>query len=97
MNLINRVLRAISLLLLAAFLSPASVFAADATSFDPTKVPIQAKGAGGVPVGTVVSWPVASNPADPANWLECNGQSVSPTVYPELYALVGGNVPDYRG
>jgi hypothetical protein len=30
-------------------------------------------------------------------WLECNGQSISSTVYPELFALVGGNVPDYRG
>jgi hypothetical protein len=30
-------------------------------------------------------------------WLECNGQTISSTVYPELLALVGGNVPDYRG
>jgi hypothetical protein len=51
----------------------------------------------GVPVGTVVAWPVSSNPSDWSNWLECNGQSISSTAYPDLYAVVGGTVPDYRG
>jgi hypothetical protein len=97
MRTINRV---ISLLLLAAILLPAArsvSFAADATSFDPTKVSVVAKSSGGVPVGTVVAWPVATNPPDMDKWLECNGQSISSTVYPELYALIGGTVPDYRG
>ncbi|MDR2744702.1 MAG: phage tail protein, partial [Desulfovibrio sp.] len=78
--------RVISLLLLAAFLLPlqAISFAADSTSFDPTKIPIVAKSSGGVPVGTVVAWPVATNPADMDKWLECNGQTISSTVYPEL-------------
>ncbi|ATD82359.1 phage tail protein [Desulfovibrio sp. G11] len=70
---------------------------ADSTSFDPTKVAVKAKGSGGVPVGTIISWPVATNPDDMDNWLECNGQSISQSVYPELFALVGPKVPDLRG
>lgn len=70
---------------------------ADATSFDPTQVAVKAKGAGGVPVGTIISWPVATDPEDMDNWLECNGQTVSQTAFPELFAVVGARVPDYRG
>lgn len=69
---------------------------ADATSFDPTRVEVKAKGSG-VPVGMILAWPVGQNPEDMDNWLECNGQSISRSVYPELSALVGGNVPDLRG
>lgn len=74
-----------------------TVFAGDATSFNPVPITVIAKGAGGVPVGTIIAWPVARNPADMENWLECNGQSFSASVYPELFALVGGRVPDYQG
>lgn len=70
---------------------------ADATSFDPTRVEVKAKGSGGVPVGTIISWPVSQNPEDMDNWLECNGQSISRSVYPELFALMGGQAPDLRG
>ena len=87
-------------LLLWFFLLPLlaqPVLGADSTSFDPTKVAVEAKSSGGVPVGTIISWPVATNPEDMDNWLECNGQSISPSVYPELFALVGPNVPDLRG
>ena len=87
-------------LLLWLFLLPLlaqPVLGADATSFDPTKVAVEAKSSGGVPVGTIISWPVATNPEDMDNWLECNGQSISPSVYPELFAVVGGQVPDLRG
>ncbi|MCD7983342.1 MAG: phage tail protein, partial [Desulfovibrio sp.] len=70
---------------------------ADATSFDPTRVEVKAKGSGGVPVGTIISWPVSQNPEDMDNWLECNGQSISWSVYPELFALLGGRTPDLRG
>ena len=70
---------------------------ADATSFDPTRVEVKAKGSGGVPVGTIISWPVSQNPEDMDNWLECNGQSISRSVYPELFAVVGGQTPDLRG
>lgn len=71
--------------------------AGDSTSFNPVPIPVVAKGAGGVPVGTIIAWPVAQNPADMENWLECNGQSISASVYPELSALVGAKVPDFRG
>ena len=75
----------------------------DATSFNPTAVEVTAKATSSIPVGTIIAWPVAQNPADwqnsdgSYNWLECNGQSISQTVYPELFALVGGQVPDLRG
>ena len=83
--------------LLLAF-TPPPVIGADSTGFNPTTVAVEAKSAGGgVPVGTIVAWPVASNPEDMDNWLECNGQAVSQTAYPELFALVGARVPDYRG
>ena len=75
----------------------------DATSFNPTAVEVTAKATSSIPVGTIISWPVAQNPADwqnsdgSYNWLECNGQSISKTVYPELFALMGGHTPDLRG
>jgi hypothetical protein len=65
----------------------------DSTSFSPVSVQVAATG--GVPVGTVVAWPVASNPSDASSWLECNGQSTA--GYPELAAVVGATVPDFRG
>ena len=75
----------------------------DATSFNPTAVEVTAKATSSISVGTIIAWPVAQNPADwqnsdgSYNWLECNGQSISQTVYPELFALIGGQVPDLRG
>ena len=75
----------------------------DATSFNPTAVEVTAKATSSISVGTIIAWPVAQNPADwqnsdgSYNWLECNGQSISQTVYPELFALMGGHTPDLRG
>ena len=86
-----------ALLFLLPLLAAAPIHGADATSFDPTRVEVKAKGSGGVPVGTIVAWPVATNPEDMDNWLECNGQSISPSVYPELFAVLGNSVPDLRG
>jgi len=70
--------------------------AADGTSFNPTTISVKSVGAS-IPVGTVITWPSNSWPSDRDNWLECNGQSISSAVYPELVALVGSRVPDYRG
>ncbi len=90
------------LALIISLLCP-TVQAADGTSFDPTKVEVKAKGVSSIPVGTIISWPVAQNPADfqntdgTYNWLECNGQSFDATVYPELFAVVGPTVPDLQG
>lgn len=78
------------------------VCGADSTTFNPTTVAVIAKGTSSIPVGTIISWPVAQNPADwqnsdgSYNWLECNGQSISKTVYPELFAAVGSRTPDFR-
>ena len=82
---------------------PLTVHAADATSFNPTTVKVTAKPISSIPVGTIIAWPVAQNPADwrnpdgSYNWLECNGQNFSQAAYPELFALLGGKLPDLRG
>ena len=83
-------------LLLASLVFSSPVLAADSTSFDPTTVMVQSVGAS-IPVGTVITWPSNSWPSDRDNWLECNGQSISSAVYPELVGVVGSRVPDYRG
>ncbi|MBS5457170.1 phage tail protein [Bilophila sp.] len=70
--------------------------AADGTSFNPTTISVKSVGAS-IPVGTVITWPSNSWPSDRDNWLECNGQSISSAVYPELVGVVGGNVPNYQG
>ncbi|MCP4161046.1 MAG: tail fiber protein [Deltaproteobacteria bacterium] len=55
------------------------------------------------PVGSVITWTMS---IPPEGHLECNGQSLSTTEYPELFAVIkytyGGsgdkfNIPDYRG
>lgn len=90
-------------LLICSLLWAVPAHSLDATSFNPTAVEVTAKATSSIPVGTIIAWPVAQNPADwqnsdgSYNWLECNGQSISKTVYPELFALVGGQVPDLRG
>jgi hypothetical protein len=43
-----------------------------------------------LPIGSIVMWAKSSLPS---NWLECNGQSVNQTLYPDLYSLMS-NVPD---
>jgi len=70
--------------------------ARDATSFNPVPITVQAEAAG-VPIGTIIAWPVATNPQDWNKWLECDGSSISAVVYPELRALVGANTPNLTG
>jgi hypothetical protein len=74
----------------------ASAPAADSTSFNPTAVQVKVE-THSVPIGTIVAWPVEKNPADWHKWLECDGQTIDPAVYPELAALAGARVPDLRG
>ena len=71
-------------------------FCLDSTGFNPATVSVQSVGSS-IPVGTVITWPSSSWPPDADNWLECNVQAINSTVYPELVALVGATVPDYRG
>jgi len=64
---------------------------------------ITASSKGSVPVGTVIVWPVASDPEDMTNsdgthnWLECNGQSFNTTIYSALSGIVGTKTPNYQG
>jgi len=75
-----------------------SAFAADSASFNPTSYGINAQSAGSeLAVGSIIVWPVASNPEDAANWLECNGQTINSAIYPELAVIMGARVPDLRG
>ena len=72
-------------------------FCLDSTGFNPATVSVQSVGSS-IPVGTVITWPSSSWPPDADNWLECNGQAINSTVYPELVGVLGKTaVPDYRG
>lgn len=71
-------------------------FCLDSTGFNPATVSVQSVGSS-IPVGTVITWPSSSWPPDADNWLECNGQAINSTVYPELVGVVGWNVPNYQG
>ena len=33
----------------------------------------------------------------PNGWLECDGSSITQSDYPELYALIGGTLPNFKG
>ena len=33
----------------------------------------------------------------PTGWLECDGSTITQSAYPELYDLIGGTLPDFRG
>ena len=84
------------LLLLLCFGLALPGVAADGTSFNPTTISVKSVGAS-IPVGTVITWPSNSWPSDRDNWLECNGQSISSAVYPELVGVVGYYTPNYQG
>lgn len=73
------------------------VFSADGTSFNPSTVSVVAQST--IPVGTVISWPSGSNPADMPKWLECNGQAVpAGSAYDRLRSVLGGQpVPNFNG
>lgn len=49
-----------------------------------------------VPIGTIIAWTRHDMP-DGGDWLECNGQTVDPKLYPDYVASYGTAVPDYRG
>lgn len=72
--------------------------AGDSSSFTPASVSAVAPSGGAVPVGTVITWPFVSHPEgwSEGKWLECNGQAITSSAYPELYALGYSNVPDFR-
>lgn len=94
--------------------------AADATSFDPTPIPVVSQGISGVPIGTVIAWPSSTLPratngvipnqgacvaavsdeqaeALGCEWLVADGSVLNSTAYPDLSAVSGPQLPDYRG
>ena len=91
-------------LALAALLAlPGTGLALDST-FNPVSGIVTPQAGSSIPVGTVITWPVESNPLDWDNWLECDGSSVSSASYPTLVAILSGSssatsatLPDYRG
>ena len=86
------------LLIAALLLAPIHVLAGDSTSFTRSTVTAVAPSGGAVPVGTVIIWPFTTNPPewDAGKWLECNGQTITSSAHPELYALGYTAVPDFR-
>jgi hypothetical protein len=46
-----------------------------------------------VPTGAIMGFPSES---PPAGWLLADGSSITEEDYPDLFALVGGTLPDYR-
>lgn len=60
------------------------------------QVPFSSAGSTGVPIGSVIAWPLLSDPSGPerGKWLECNGQAVNPGLYPKLAALMS-HTPNY--
>ena len=48
----------------------------------------------GCPIGSMMAW---LTDTIPVGWLKCDGQVIDRTQYPELFALLGANVPDFRG
>jgi len=86
----------LAFVIVRALCQPFEAPAADSASFDPVPVPITAESIGGVPIGTIIAWPVGINPADWDKWLDCNGQSIDSTVYPELWALMPVCSPNLR-
>ena len=92
----ENIMKRLLLLFLLCFGLALPGVAADGTSFNPTTISVKSGGAS-IPVGPVITWPSNSWPSDRDNWLECNGQSISSAVYPELVGVVGGNVPNYQG
>lgn len=45
-------------------------------------------------IGTIVAF---GGTTIPYGWLECNGASITQSAYPELYALIGGTLPNFKG
>jgi len=75
-----------------------TVSKADMSDYVWTVYKYETLGGGGIPVGTVVAWPIDGIPSgsEGKKWLVCNGQAVDGTKFPKLYKLMQ-NVPNYQG
>ena len=85
-------------LLMAIFFSINVPVSAGDSCYTPTSAITAVSTSGSVLVGTVIIWPFSTNPEgwSEGKWLECNGQSVSASAYPELRALGYTVVPNLR-
>ena len=48
----------------------------------------------GMPIGAVIAF---AGTTIPTGWLECDGSTITQSAYPELYALIGGTLPNFKG
>lgn len=88
--------------LLLFLLWPLAGWGGDATSFNPLPIPVVSQAPSAIPVGTITVWPAGSLPAlegGVQKWAECNGQTMDPSAYQALCALLGAGcrLPDTRG
>jgi len=77
--------RAILVVTLLFFASP--VVAGDATSFDPTPIPVAAQAQAGVPVGTVIAWPKGSLPPSSSGVVPSQGACVAAVSTTQVESL----------
>lgn len=68
-----------------------NTLAGDSTTCSPVNVTPKPMG---VPIGGVIPW---TSSRIPDGFLECRGQYISSSSYPDLVALIGSRVPDLRG
>ena len=83
--------------------SPAAALAQDST-YDPSAALVTPYVPKYIPIGTVIAWPVLTNPADMEKWLDCDGRRIEATDYPELVRVLSGSasatsvrIPNYSG
>ncbi len=47
-----------------------------------------------LPIGTIIAWPFATDPDYFSVWLECKGQTITSSEYPELVSVFAGPAPE---
>lgn len=48
----------------------------------------------GMPIGFITAF---AGSTIPTGWLECDGSTITQSAYPDLYALIGGTLPNFKG
>ena len=57
-------------------------------------VDVNIKALDSMEIGSIIAF---AGDTIPTGWLVCDGSSITQSAYPELYALIGGTLPDFRG
>ena len=55
---------------------------------------INIKALDSMPIGSIIAF---AGTTIPNGWLECNGASITQSSYPDLYAIIGGTLPNMKG